>query len=68
MFANIHELRDMLSLMIEVIDERDYLLKENMYLTEQLEQKRKDEMEMYHKNISTTAEILNIMIEKADNN
>lgn len=68
MFTNIHELRDMLSFMIEVIDERDYLLKENIYLIEQLEQKRKDEMEMYHKNISTTAEILNIMIEKADNN
>lgn len=66
MFANIYELRDMLSLMIDVIDERNDLLNENMYLREQLEQKRKDEMEMYNRNISATADILNILIDKVD--
>ena len=66
MFMNINDLREACALVVEVIDERNELLRENMYLREQLEQKRKDEMNLYHKNISTTAEILNIMIEKAE--
>lgn len=66
MFTNIHELRDLLSLMINVIDERDYLIEENIRLREKLKQKEHAEMEMYHKNTSAAAEILNILIEKAD--
>lgn len=66
MFANIYELRDMLSLMIEVIDERNELLQENIYLREKLKQKEDEQMEQYRKNISTTANILNTLINKAD--
>lgn len=65
MFVNIHELRDMLSLMIEVIDERQELLQENLYLREKLKQQEEREKEMYHRNISTTADILNTLIDKA---
>lgn len=63
---NYNDLRKVCSLIVEVIDERNALLKENMYLKEQLEQKKKEEM--YHKNISQTADILNILIEKANKN
>lgn len=66
MFMNYNDLREACSLIVELVDERNALLEENLYLREQLEQKRKDEMEMYHRNISTTADILNILIEKAD--
>ena len=66
MFANIHELRDMLSLMIEVIDERNELMEENLYLREKLKQKEHEQMEIYRKNISTTADILNTLINKAE--
>ena len=51
MFANIYELRDVLSLMIEVIDERQELLQENLYLREKLKQQEEREKEMYHRNI-----------------
>ena len=66
MFANIYELRDMLSLMIEVIDERNELMQENLYLREKLKEKEQEQMEMYHKNISITADILNTLIDKAE--
>lgn len=66
MFADIYELRDILSLMIEVIDERNELMQENLYLREKLKQKEDEQMELYHKNISTTADILNTLINKAD--
>lgn len=66
MFANIHELRDMLSLMIDVIDERNELLEENIQLREQLKEERENTMEIYRKNISTTADILNTMVSKLD--
>lgn len=59
MFTNINELRDMLSLMIEVIDERNDLLHENIYLREQIKKEREEEMERYHRNISATSDILN---------
>lgn len=66
MFMNYNDLREACSLIVELVDERNALLEENLYLREQLEQKRKDEMEMYHRNISATADILNILVEKAD--
>lgn len=66
MFMNYNDLREACSLIVELVDERNALLEENLYLREQLEQKRKDEMEMYHRNISVTADILNILVDKAD--
>lgn len=66
MFMNYNDLREACSLIVELVDERNTLLEENLYLREQLEQKRKDEMEMYHRNISATADILNILVEKVD--
>ena len=66
MFMNYNDLREACSLIVELVDERNALLEENLYLREQLEQKRIDEMEMYRRNISTTANILNILVEKAD--
>lgn len=66
MFMNYNDLREACSLIVELVDERNALLEENLHLREQLEQQRKDEMEMYHRNISATADILNILIEKAD--
>lgn len=66
MFANIHDLREILSMMIYVIDERNELLEENIKLREKLMLKEQEQMEMYRQNMSATADILNIMIERAE--
>lgn len=62
---SINDLRDICSLMVEVIDDRNFLLRENVHLREELEKQKKFIDDLYKKDILATAEILSIMIDKA---
>ena len=61
-----NDLREVCSLIIKLVDERNDLFEENMYYRECLKKKHKDNMEMYHQNISITANILSTLIKEED--
>ena len=66
MFMSIDDLRETCSLVIEVIDERDELLKENLKLRKELKEAREWQNHMYQQSINTTATILNTLIERSE--
>ena len=62
----IYELREACSLIIDVIDERNDLLEENLYLKQQLKEKNEREIKRYNENMSAIGDILIGMIDKVD--
>lgn len=68
MFISINDLRDACALMVEIIDEREMLLRENIKLREQIDANKEWQKHMYEKSCDSIANILNNLTERSNAN